>query len=252
MTPHLPAHIVARLRRSAPTNGHVVAGSTPVVSFGDASKADVATIGLNPSRQEFLDRFGCELGAEARRFETTASLNVTDLATAPEPVLHRVVDACKRYFTVNPYRQWFNKLDALVESVGASYYDGSACHLDLVQWATDPVWGKIPDRTVRDRLLRDDSPFLRQQLTTRSFRVLLINGNGVIREFESVMGIKLREVPGVSGVSARSRLFVGQLASGTRVVGWSTNVQSSFGVCKALRANLASRVGELQHGDAVA
>ena len=32
---------------------HVIAGSTPVVAFGDVRRARVATLGLNPSRAEF-------------------------------------------------------------------------------------------------------------------------------------------------------------------------------------------------------
>ena len=36
----------------------------------------------------------------------------------------------------NPY-SWFNPLEALLNAAaGASYYKRSACHLDLVQWAT--------------------------------------------------------------------------------------------------------------------
>jgi hypothetical protein len=41
----------------------------------------------------------------------------------------------------NPYRRWFDPLDqALRAAFGVSYYAGTACHLDLVQWATTPVW----------------------------------------------------------------------------------------------------------------
>jgi hypothetical protein len=169
--------IVARLRRPPPA-AYVVPGSTPVLSFGNASAAAVATLWLNPSRQEFLDRSGRELSGAARRFETLASLGVPDLASASEAILHRVINACNGYFHANPYRRWFDQLEPVLQSVGASYYDGSACHLDLVQWATDPVWGKIPDRAVRDRLLAEDAAFLLDQLSTGSFRLLLINGSG--------------------------------------------------------------------------
>jgi hypothetical protein len=220
-----------------------------VLSFGNASDAVVATLGLNPSRQEFLDRNGRELTGTSRRFETVASLGVTDLATASDDVLHRVANACSVYFSVNPYRGWFDQLEPVLRSVGASYYEGSACHLDLVQWATDPVWSKIPNCAVRDRLVANDAPFLREQLTTGSYKLLLINGSGVLRKFESVMGISLRSVASVSGSSLQSRISVGRLPFGTRVIAWSVNVQSSFGVCNALRAGIASRVGELSRAD---
>lgn len=247
----LADYIVARLRRSPPA-AHVVPGSTPVLWFGDALNAAVATLGLNPSRQEFLDPNGRELSGTDRRFETLASLGVPSLELATDAALHRVVNACSGYFGANPYRRWFDQLEPMLRSVGASYYDGTACHLDLVQWATDPVWSRIPDRGVRERLLAEDAAFLHHQLRTGAFRLLLINGNGVIRHFERMTGLTLRTVGTVSGVSARSKIFVGRLPTGTRVLAWSVNLQSSFGVCNGLRAALASGVGDLDHDDAIA
>jgi hypothetical protein len=55
----IPRYIDDRLRRPLPPpNLCVVRGSTPVVSFGNAQCASVATLGLNPSRVEFLDKHG--------------------------------------------------------------------------------------------------------------------------------------------------------------------------------------------------
>jgi hypothetical protein len=50
----IPDYIKKRIDRPTPTDACVVLESTPVVSFGDASKARVATLGLNPSRREFI------------------------------------------------------------------------------------------------------------------------------------------------------------------------------------------------------
>ena len=251
MKPVLADYVVARLRRPLPAE-HVVPGSTPVLSFGNASDAAVATLGLNPSRREFLDRNGRELSGTGCRFETLASLGVPSLASASRSVLHRVVKACNGYFAANPYRRWFDQLEPILQSVCASYYNGSACHLDLVQWATDPVWSKIPDRAVRDRLLAEDTAFLREQLTTGSFRLLLINGTGVVRPFESMMGISLRPAGSVKSSSVEARMSVGRLPLGTRVIAWSVNIQSSLGISKAFRAALACRVRELYHDDTIA
>jgi hypothetical protein len=207
---------------------------------------------LNPSRQEFLDSNGRELNGAARRFETLSSLGVSSLRSATDAALRRVVNACNGYFQANPYRRWFDQLEPVLRAVGASYYDATACHLDLVQWATDPVWSKISDRAVRARMLEDDAAFLATQLKTGSFRLLLINGSGVVRQFESVTGISLRPAGSVSGSSVESRMSVGHLPCGTRVVAWSVNIQSSFGVCNILRAALASRTGELNHDNEIA
>jgi hypothetical protein len=50
-------NILVMMRRAAPV-AEVVAGSTPVIAFGDPFRATVATLGINPSRREFLDTNG--------------------------------------------------------------------------------------------------------------------------------------------------------------------------------------------------
>jgi hypothetical protein len=44
------------------------------VFFGDLFRADVATVGLNPSDQEYLSKAGEMLAGRAQRFATLASL----------------------------------------------------------------------------------------------------------------------------------------------------------------------------------
>jgi hypothetical protein len=73
------------IRRSAPEGAYVVPGSTPVLAFGDARTARVATLGLNPSRIEFTDEAGVFLQGNRRRLTTHPSLAFSDLADAPAP-----------------------------------------------------------------------------------------------------------------------------------------------------------------------
>jgi hypothetical protein len=75
----LPDYLIERVRRAPPADSSVVPGSTPVVAFGNARAAAVATLGLNPSRVEFLDRAGNELPEPRRRLETLRSLALTGL-----------------------------------------------------------------------------------------------------------------------------------------------------------------------------
>jgi hypothetical protein len=193
---------------------------------------------------EFQDKHGNELSGPARRFETLASLGIGDLASASDEVLSRVARACDAYFLRNPYTYWFDQLRPMLEAVDASYYNGSACHLDLVQWATNPVWGKIRDPITRKLLLVDDAEFLRQQLAWGKFKVLLVNGRDATRLLAKLVGVSLRE----EGKLAKWRLSSGYLPSGTRVIAWSLNVQSSWGVTGVHCAELARRVGELNRG----
>lgn len=238
----LPDFVAARLRSARPAQ-HVVAGSTPVISFGDPSRAAAATLGLNPSWIEFLQRDRTPLDDRERRLETMTSLGVEDLSSAPDAVLARIAETCNAYFGRNPYRRWFDQLEPMLRSVGASYYDGTACHLDLVQWATDRRWGEVPS-PARDRLIAADAGFLRSQLRHSPLRFLLINGRGVLDPFLSVTGTEMRSVDGVDGAS----VWQGRLNGATHVIAWSVNVQSSFGVSKRLRADLARRVAELARG----
>jgi len=56
----VPAYIEARIRQLPPAGAPVLPGSTPVVASGDVRKATVATLGLNPSKREFLHANGEE------------------------------------------------------------------------------------------------------------------------------------------------------------------------------------------------
>jgi hypothetical protein len=219
----------------------VVPGSTPVVAFGDVRSARVATLGLNPSRIEFEQR-GAELDGPLRRFETLRSLGVASLDDAPHAMVLRVWRRCNNYFHGNPY-SWFNRLEEVLNAVGASYFAGTACHLDLSQWATDPTWNGLPAET-RERLVADDAAFLLTQLRSEPITLLLLNGKGVINAFRSVLGGHVEAAGQVTDRSVTTR-FCGGTIGVTRVVGWSTNLQSSFGVTNELRAKIAQRVSEL-------
>jgi hypothetical protein len=243
---HIPGYAERRIRRPIPTDSHVVTGSTPVVSFGDAHTATTATLGLNPSRIEFLDSSGRELTGSSRRLATHRSLGTSDIANAPLDVIAQVLDDCRAYFDRNPYCRWFNQLEPILNACGVSYYKGSACHLDLVQWATDPTWGKLGPPALRARLLEEDGPFLVEQLSNENIRLLLVNGMGVVRHLQQAVPAALDEVDPIVGYGYQdTRLFTGTLLGRVRIVAWSTNIQSSFGVTSELRAEIAAHVAEL-------
>ena len=242
----LPDYIEHRIRRSIPTESCVVSGSTPVVSFGNAITATAATLGLNPSRVEFLDRRGAELVGSLRRLATHSSLGVNDLSSVPIQKIEEVFSDCNLYFDRNPYRQWFNQLELILKHSGLSYYDGTACHLDLVQWATDPPWGRLKPRSVREELISADSSFLTEQLSRENIRLILVNGSGVITELKRRIDTQLKEVDPIRGIGhTDTRIYEGSILGDVRVVAWSTNLQSSFGVSSELRAELALRVSIL-------
>lgn len=219
-------YAAARIRRTVPAGASVVPGSTPVVAFGNVGTAWVATLGLNPSKIEFLDAAGKLLEGEDQRLETLKSLGVTDLSSAPDAAVNQVLAGCNAYFAHRPY-SWFDKLERVLGHVGASYHDGSACHLDLVQWATDPVWRNL-NHEIRDALLDADIPFLQQQLSHECIQVLLLNGMGIVRACRKRLQIDLDECQR-SGTRP-VKIIKGRTDRGLLCVGWNVNLQSSFGV----------------------
>ena len=245
----IPDYIERRIRRPIPPGLCVVPGSTPVVAFGNARTAKVATLGLNPSSREFQDSSGQDLVGCFRRLATHRSLGVCDLAIAPPATIAQVLEDCNEYFQRNPY-EWFNQLEPILNACGVSYCDGSVCHLDLVQWATKPTWGGLCP-SVRRCLLDDDAQFLREQLSNENIELLLVNGSGVACPLQEMFETEFKElcldelglIPGFG--KNRTRLFTGSVLSEVRVVAWNVNLQSPYGVTPELKAALAERVAQL-------
>ena len=246
----IPDYIERRIRQPIPSGLCVVPGSTPVVAFGNARTAKVATIGLNPSSNEFQDRSGQDLVGCFRRLATHRSLGVYDLATASPAIIAKVLNDCNTYFQRNPYRWWFGQLESILQACGASYCDGSACHLDLVQWATKPTWNSL-DTKAKRRLLDADARFVKEQLSNENIELLLVNGSGVAcplqemfeTEFKELCLDELGPIPGFG--KNRTRLFTGSVLSEVRVVAWNVNLQSPYGVTPDLKAALAELVAQL-------
>jgi hypothetical protein len=240
----LSDQLVAMVRRLPPPGARVVPGSTPVVAFGDPRNAEAATLGINPSHREFADN-GVLLSGGDRRLATLQSLGANRLDRLTDRQVAEVVNDCAAYFQRRPYRRWFDPLDDLLyASTGCSYYDGTACHLDLVQWASDPAWGQISDSDVRKMLLDDGVPHLRAQLAHDNVRLVLLNGRQVLDQVQAV-GLATLDESGTIPLGQRScRLYVGE-GSGVHWVGWSANLQSSFGVSNAFKQRLAASIGEL-------
>jgi hypothetical protein len=239
----LPDYVEAMVRRLPPMGSPVVAGSTPVVAFGDPARAEVATLGINPSANEFLKNDRLLTGPQ-RRLATLVSLGAQRLDQLTELQVATVVADCTTYFQRRPYRRWFDPLDALLRAgTEASYYDGSACHLDLVQWATKPIWGKIADPGIQRSLLEDGVPHLRVQLARENVRLVLLNGRQILDQVDALGLADLREVGQLPRPRDTCRLYAGA-GGGTQWVGWSTNLQSSWGVTLALKLELGKWLAE--------
>lgn len=176
-----------RVQRSIPSDLFIVPQSTPIPFFGNYSSAKACTISINPSYREFSDRRGLLLKKE--RLTSRAQLKCADAQMLSVKEAQVVIQSCNMYFKNNPYRGWFDKYEEYIRHFGYSYYDDSCVHLDLVQWATSPIWSRLPE-TVKNRLLQDDIPFL-EHLIGKGFERIFLNGKTTVSQVASSMSIKL-------------------------------------------------------------
>lgn len=239
------ATLIDRLDKPSLSQSDVIAWGAPVPSFGDLASSKVATLGLNPSNREFVDDSGNELIGSFRRFHTLNSLGLQSWADADSRHLQLIVDSCRLYFEGNPYDRWFKRLDQIILGANASYYSrfATACHLDLIPYATARKWMELKPAQ-RTTLLTLSADTLALLLRDSEIRVLILNGKSVVECFQTMTGVSLDCRPmkewnlprqggsvrgfayqgtihGISGIPLRNPL---------KVLGYNHNIQSSFGV----------------------
>lgn len=228
---------------SPPKDCGVVYGSTPVVSFGDFTKATIATIGINPSSQEFQDKSNSGTSNELlpqgkKRLADAESLGLIsddpyDDDTA-EYVLgtngvKEIWEGCRDYFKgPNAYWSWFADLENILSELNVSYKDSSACHLDLSPWATDPVFRDL-SKSQKEKLLLGESDFLEWQIAKSNIKLVLFNGSTVYESLKTLPSFRLDSVQEIE-YSSGDRKIKSELISGhgpglVRVLGWTFNLQ---------------------------
>lgn len=246
--------LVCRLGETVLSGTNVIPWSCPVPAFGDPSKSRIATVGLNPSNREFVDDAGNELAGTARRFHTLNSLGLANWGDANAGHVQLIMDACRAYFSRNPYDGWFKKLDHLISGAKASYYDTSAraCHLDLIPYATACKWTELT-RQQRASLLDAAGDTLGLLLRDSAIRLVILNGNSVVDQFQKMAGVELEKramdewsLPRRSSVDVTGFAYRGlvrdvagiRLKRDVLVLGFNHNIQSSFGVTTQVTASI--------------
>lgn len=214
----------------------IVKNSLPILFFGDISTAKIATLGINPSKNEILEK-NEELNWKHRRFETLNSLN-KDLNSINQNDIEKIIYAYKNYFCINPYKRWFNQLeDNILNPLWISYYNWTACHIDLVQSATDPIW-RFLDKNIKFTLLQNDLEFLKKQLEFEWIETILINGKEAsdifIQNFK-VFLIK-KELLSVEWRSCNMWIYKFKIGEkNLKAFTWSNNLQSTIWLTNEMR-----------------
>jgi len=229
-----------------PNNSAIVVGSTPVVVFGNIKTSNIATLGINPSKNEF-QKNGIDLDEEHRRFETLNSLNSVNLSSLTKVQVDKVFDTCTNYFKINPYTKWFDQLENnILNKFSVSYYLHTACHLDIVQWATDPIWRNL-DYATKAQLIQQDIAFLATQLKEERIEILLINGKEATDIFQNYFKATLIEKDKlvVANKTCNVYKFDLQIADKfIRIYAWSNNLQSTVGLTNQMRTEIGKWVGQ--------
>lgn len=185
--------------------------------FGDLFKAEVASVGLNPSDQEYLSSAGTLLMGSAQRFATMSSLGAASRSALSDQQCAQAVEWMRNYYDPGKpvYGSWFKALSRVIDGFGASFGDRSATHLDLIQESTSPVWSGL-DRVARETLLEQDLPFLKWEITAFPLRAVICTGKTVAAHIRRDLSVSVEE----EGTMARIKWWVGHAAVDGRRVGF--------------------------------
>lgn len=234
-----------RLRRQP--SASTVAGTLPVLFFGDLFNAAVASVGLNPSDQEYLSKDGALLAGPAQRFATTNTLRAVDRPSLSDEQCASAIEWMRDYYEPGKpvYGSWFNALSRVIEGFGANFRDRSSAHLDLVQESTSPVWSELDDLE-REELLEQDLPFLEWEIRAFPLRAVICTGKTVSVHVRRQLRVSVEE----EGTMARIKWWVGRAdVDGRRVgfAGWNYPLARATGLGRdgetALGELLARKLG---------
>jgi hypothetical protein len=146
----------------------------------------------------------------------------------------KIYDSCINYFSNNPYN-WFEKIEKTINSAfNTSFYNSSAAHVDLVQWATDPVWSLVEkkDPTIARHLIEIEKPLLLEHLswlkrTNSQLSVIFLSGRTVISNLTEEFNLKSSGMTKVRGKNRQNELFTGVFQD-VKVFGTTMNVSDSY------------------------
>jgi hypothetical protein len=215
----LKAEMRLRLRRPAPPG--VVQGALPVLFFGNIWEARVATLGLNPSKSEYLDKGRLELEGNYRRFESLRSLEAPDRSSLTDQQCEAALDRMRNYFLPGKpvLKQWFGPVMRVLNGMDLTYEHGDVVHLDVVQEPTASGWSDL-DPEEWKLMKNQDLPFLRWELESFPITTVVCNGATPLRDLLALLGgevVRSEPMALLTVTCARARLGNRELT----VLGWN-------------------------------
>jgi len=250
---------VLELNRQPDWSKQLLQRAPPVLWFGDAlrQKANILTLGANPSRYEFLEpnqgnsiEEAVRTGDQSRlrylqepRFRVLQSDEKREDILTNERLQNEILTSFSKYFCTNPY-EWFGhnrdssyKVEGFLRGFGASYFDvthqsRSAVHIDLFPFVTLEDFSKLSDMVERD-LFRNGwaEQFLQRLITYLSPEVLVVFGRNNLQhccKYLEGKGIETLRWKKFAGKSASYAIFRSS-PLGLPVLGLSTNLGNPRG-----------------------
>jgi hypothetical protein len=248
----LTSYADARVREAG-----VIPWSSPIPVFGSLETSRVATVGLNPSNREFVDLRGAELIGNDRRFETLRSLGLQSWKGAERHHVSRIAASLLQYFERNPYDAWFKRLDGLISATRASFYAGTASHVDLTPFATFPKWSALSAKH-KKVLLHMSGNTVALMVRDSPIRVLVLNGASVVYSFQKLFSLQLEvaikqqwSLRADANAPVLGYAYRGETASlgdvalrrSLLILGFNHNIQSSFGVTRHIVRGIQRWIG---------
>lgn len=246
--------LAAKLDDPLMQDASVIRWGSPIPAFGDISSARLATVGLNPSNNEFVDNNGTELTGKERRFHTLRSLCLDRWSNLRKAHIAKIVESYAQYFTRNPYDTWFAQLEFIISGAGSTFYGSrsNACHLDLVPYATECKWTSLSKRQ-KTLLFDRSSSVLADCINSSDLELLVLNGQSVVDAFQSLFDIDFtrtevlkwklprknsNDVKGYAYFATIEQIDDVALSRAISVLGFNHNLQSSFGVTREVRRSI--------------
>jgi len=234
----------------------IIEWASPVFAFGDYSRAKVATIGINPSDKEFLDDSGNLLLNSKRRLHSLETLEISNWETADQRIINEIIISYKEYFKLNPYNQWFKRLDRLLSETNLSYYSElfPICHLDLVPFATSTKWGGLSTSEKKELIIISRDLF-KSILRKNEFEYLILNGASVVNIFSEYFGVDYdikemtnweiqRKSTPVKGYSYQAVINIPSKNNSIKILGFNHNIQSSYGISNSILSAMKDWLSE--------
>jgi len=227
----VPDFVARRIKTPAKLK-YIVEGSTPVVCFGDITQAKALTIGINPSSSEFTKLVGKQrvlLTGGERKLADLKYLEAEETQALNDDQVSQVWQGCLDYFDGPYYKFWFSKMrDTVLTPAGFDYVGRSAAHLDLIQWATDPLWQKMKEEDPAEAAahLKADLPFLVKQIEASDAEFFFLSGTPVVESLTELFDLKFIEKTAAEGKSKQNSLYIGKWKNAV-VLGTSMNVPDS-------------------------